>query len=101
MPRWDQQLDEIDAEQDQRSARVRSELDSEVEFQKLVNAVQFRGILEDYMYGMGKTARKEKDTVQKEFLLEKFMNNIDKLHGGHVTSMIVQVLYPRDLKGEH
>jgi hypothetical protein len=92
MPRWDQQLDETDTEQDQRSTRVRSE----VEVQKPVNAEQFRGILDDYMYGMGKTSSKEKDTVQKELLLEKFMKNIDKLHGGHVTSMIVQVLYPRE-----
>jgi hypothetical protein len=84
-----------DRHQDQRSALVRSE----VEFQKLVSADQFRGILEDYMYGMGKTSRNEQDTIQKEFLLEnffneKFMKNIDKLHDGHVTSMIVQVLYP-------
>ena len=68
MPRWAQQLDETDTEQDQRAARVRSE----VEVQKPVNAEQFRGILDDYMYGMGKTSSKEKDTVQKELLLELF-----------------------------
>ena len=56
----------------------------------------FRGILDDYMNGMGKPSSKEKDTAQKELFLEKFLKKVEKLHAGHITSMILQVLFPRE-----
>ncbi len=48
------------------------------------------------MYGMRKISSKGNDSVQKELLLDKYMKNINKLCGGHVTSMSVQVFYPRE-----
>ncbi len=69
-PRWDRRSakHETDTEQVlQQSARVRSE----VEVQRPANAEVLRGILDDYMYGMGKSSNKEKDAAQKELSLEK------------------------------
>lgn len=92
--RWETKLEdqETDIEQEQPPARVRSE----VEFQKPVSVELFRGILDDYMNGMGKPSSKEKDTAQKELFLEKFLKKVEKLHAGHITSMILQVLFPRE-----
>jgi hypothetical protein len=92
--RWDRMFDdqETDVEQQQQAARVRSE----VEVQKPVSSELFRGMLDDCMYGMGASSSKEKDTAKKELLLEKFLKKVGKLHVGHITSMILTVLFPRE-----
>jgi hypothetical protein len=53
----------------QQSARVQSE----IKVQKPASSELFRGMLDDCMYGMGTSSRKEKDTTKKDILLEKVL----------------------------
>ena len=85
---------ETDVEQEQQPAQVRSE----VEVRRPVSAELFRSILDECMYGtpVGKSSSKESEAAKKELLLEKFLKRVDKLHVGHITSMILVVILPRD-----
>ena len=69
---------------------------SEVETSKPVSADQFRNMLNDCIYGTDPDSNPEKESGEQEQVLQIYMTNIEKFRSRHVTSMALQLLYPKE-----
>ena len=93
--RYDKNFEEQETDNEQGTQPDRQPR-SEVETSKPVSAEQFRSMLDDCIYGTDPDSNPEKESGQQEQVLQIYMKNIEKFRSRHVTSMALQLLYPKD-----